>query len=180
MLSAVGSNVRDKHDLTTTSGSSSPTTRPLIVSVCEISRHSAVLEWSQLASSFDGGWFMACSLFLTCTYTVLNRILILLSILPVAPRTLPFASPDTDCFRFLVQRSVGVVSGLRTKVLDSNPILESFGNAKTLRNNNSSRFGKFLKLQFTRGEYRLSGCFNVTYLLEKSRVLVQTQVWQVA
>lgn len=67
------------------------------------------------------------------------------------------------------------VSGLDQKVVDSNPILESFGNAKTLRNNNSSRFGKFLKLQFTRDKYQLVGAFNDTYLLEKSRVLAQGQ-----
>ncbi|KAG5178428.1 P-loop containing nucleoside triphosphate hydrolase protein [Tribonema minus] len=46
-----------------------------------------------------------------------------------------------------------------TKIIESNPLLESFGNAKTVRNDNSSRFGKFTQLQ----------C--VTYLLEKSRVV---------
>lgn len=66
--------------------------------------------------------------------------------------------------------------GLDQKVVDTSPILESFGNAKTLRNNNSSRFGKFLKLQFTRDKYRLAGAFLETYLLEKSRVLSQGEV----
>eukprot|EP00903_Cladosiphon_okamuranus_P011132 g10508.t1 len=74
---------------------------------------------------------------------------------------------------FLTHRSVGGVANLDQKVVDSSPILESFGNAKTLRNNNSSRFGKFLKLQFTRDKYRLAGAFIETYLLEKSRVLTQ-------
>ncbi|CBJ30507.1 conserved unknown protein [Ectocarpus siliculosus] len=74
---------------------------------------------------------------------------------------------------FLTHRSVGGVASLDQKVVDSSPILESFGNAKTLRNNNSSRFGKFLKLQFTKDKYRLAGAFIETYLLEKSRVLTQ-------
>lgn len=61
-------------------------------------------------------------------------------------------------------------------MVDSSPILESFGNAKTLRNNNSSRFGKFLKLQFTKDKHRLAGGFIETYLLEKSRVLTPGMV----
>lgn len=60
--------------------------------------------------------------------------------------------------------------------MDSSPILESFGNAKTLRNNNSSRFGKFLKMQFTKQNYRLVGAFIETYLLEKSRVISHGEV----
>lgn len=79
--------------------------------------------------------------------------------------------------RFLTHRSVGGVSNLEQKVVDSSPILESFGNAKTLRNNNSSRFGKFLKMQFTKDKFKLAGGFIETYLLEKSRVLAQGQVW---
>ncbi|CAB1102969.1 unnamed protein product [Ectocarpus sp. CCAP 1310/34] len=72
---------------------------------------------------------------------------------------------------FLTHRSAGGVASLDQKVMDSSPILESFGNAKTLRNNNSSRFGKFLKLQFTKDKHLLAGAFIETYLLEKSRVL---------
>jgi myosin heavy subunit len=59
-------------------------------------------------------------------------------------------------------------------ILDSTPIFEEFGNAKTLRNSNSSRFGKFISLQFSPDlSYTLIGAFVTTYLLEKTRVCYQ-------
>ncbi|CCW60276.1 unnamed protein product [Phytomonas sp. EM1] len=57
----------------------------------------------------------------------------------------------------------------------SNPVMESFGNARTVRNDNSSRFGKYIKLYFDTSTGILIGGEVVTYLLEKSRIIAQSE-----
>eukprot|EP00730_Choanoeca_flexa_P004848 TRINITY_DN11819_c4_g2_i1.p1 TRINITY_DN11819_c4_g2~~TRINITY_DN11819_c4_g2_i1.p1 ORF type:complete len:960 (+),score=384.84 TRINITY_DN11819_c4_g2_i1:74-2953(+) len=66
----------------------------------------------------------------------------------------------------------GGQQGLEEKIIQLNPLLESWGNAATLRNDNSSRFGKFVQLRFN-DSHQIQGALMSDYLLEKSRVVSQ-------
>uniref|UniRef100_A0A671VLJ0 Myosin VC n=1 Tax=Sparus aurata TaxID=8175 RepID=A0A671VLJ0_SPAAU len=73
---------------------------------------------------------------------------------------------------FAVVSKSGSNTRVEDKVLASNPITEAIGNAKTTRNDNSSRFGKYTEISFDK-KYRIIGANMRTYLLEKSRVVFQ-------
>lgn len=87
------------------------------------------------------------------------------------------SSPTNETTVTNMFASAGGIDGnnnsIEAQVLQSNPILESFGNARTVRNDNSSRFGKFIEIQFTQGG-KLVGAQIETYLLEKVRLVTQT------
>ncbi|DAZ99569.1 TPA: hypothetical protein N0F65_001397, partial [Lagenidium giganteum] len=93
----------------------------------------------------------------------------------------------TESTKFIMKYLVAVSTGssisiehddaeneISRHVLQANPILESFGNARTLRNDNSSRFGKFVRVYFQQLSGELVGMSVETYLLERVRVIHQT------
>ena len=70
-----------------------------------------------------------------------------------------------------IKKTSSKVFGIEKKILGCNEVLESFGNSKTIRNDNSSRFGKLILLVYGETQIDIKSAFIISYLLEKSRIV---------
>nr|XP_013817085.1 PREDICTED: myosin heavy chain, skeletal muscle, adult-like [Apteryx mantelli mantelli] len=93
-------------------------------------------------------------------------------IFSISDNAYQFMLTDRENQSILITYSGKMQGTLEDQIISANPLLEAFGNAKTVRNDNSSRFGKFIRIHFG-ATGKLASADIETYLLEKSRVTFQ-------
>ncbi|KAI8369029.1 P-loop containing nucleoside triphosphate hydrolase protein [Blakeslea trispora] len=85
-----------------------------------------------------------------------------------------FATADDEEGATKKKKTDGSMTEVEEQILATNPIMEAFGNAKTTRNDNSSRFGKYIQIEFDK-DSNIIGAKIRTYLLERSRLIFQPE-----
>src|ERR1700749_5359197 len=87
-------------------------------------------------------------------------------------RYLASVNPPDSNAKTRTNASLDESSEVERQILATNPVMEAFGNAKTTRNDNSSRFGKYIEIMFNK-DTEIIGAKIRTYLLERSRLVFQ-------
>src|ERR1700742_4360314 len=87
-------------------------------------------------------------------------------------RYLASVGPSEGVSKSKTKFSLDDASEIERQILATNPVMEAFGNAKTTRNDNSSRFGKYIEIMFNKNT-EIVGARIRTYLLERSRLVFQ-------
>ncbi|MCP9260063.1 Unconventional myosin-VI [Dirofilaria immitis] len=149
----------------------------LFIQQCENSRISRAIDWHFAATRFRYWqlyYLKNCLTIADNAYRDMKRTRHSQSIIISGESGAGKTESQKYILRYFCESWGSTAGPIEQRLLETNPILEAFGNAKTLRNNNSSRFGKFVEIHFDSKD-SVSGGFISHYLLEKSRICHQQE-----